>query len=81
VGYPKEANAGIFVKRLNRRKFRPGATSFLAMGSSLYIAGVEVFAEKGGIYPAVQISAKITIVSADQAGVWQNKLQQAVKAP
>jgi hypothetical protein len=44
VGYPKEANAVILVKRLNRRKFRLGATSFLAMGSSLYITGVEVFA-------------------------------------
>lgn len=40
MGYPKEAIAGILVKRLNRRKFRPGATSFLAMGSSLYITGV-----------------------------------------
>jgi hypothetical protein len=43
VGYPKNGNAVILVKRLNREKFYPGATSFLSTGSSVYIAGIETF--------------------------------------
>jgi hypothetical protein len=43
VGYPKKGNAVILVKRLNREKFCPGATSFLGTGSSVYIAGIETF--------------------------------------
>jgi hypothetical protein len=85
VGYPKEANAGILVKRLNRRKFRPDATSFLAMGSSLYITDVGGIRFRGEdarrvIQSSGQDLAKVTTVSADQAGVSQNKLQkQAVR--
>jgi hypothetical protein len=33
-------NTVILVKGLNREKFCPGATSFLTMGSSVYVAGV-----------------------------------------
>jgi hypothetical protein len=43
VGYPKNGNAVILVKRLNREKFCPGATSFLSTGSSVYITEIETF--------------------------------------
>jgi hypothetical protein len=52
VGYPKIGNAVILVKRLNREKFCPGATSFLGAGSSVYIAGIESLA------PAVKMLSR-----------------------
>jgi hypothetical protein len=43
AGYRILANTGILDKELNREKFQPGATSFLGMGSSVYIASRGTF--------------------------------------
>jgi hypothetical protein len=42
VGFLRSPNTVILVKRLNREKFCPDATSFLTAGSSVYIAGVGI---------------------------------------
>ncbi len=42
VGFLRNPNTVILVKRLNRENFCPDATSFLTAGSSVYIAGFGV---------------------------------------
>jgi hypothetical protein len=41
VGFLRSLNTVILVKRLNREKFCPDATSFFTAGSSVYIAGLK----------------------------------------
>jgi len=43
MGFLMSLNTVILVKRLNREKFCPDATSFLSTGSSVYIAEIGTF--------------------------------------